>query len=53
MAESVDIPVMVYNLPMLTGIALSPSLVGRLAGEHPNVVGIKDTVTEFPSHYAA
>jgi 2-dehydro-3-deoxy-D-pentonate aldolase len=52
-AESVDIPVMIYNLPMLTGIDLSPSLIGSLAGEYPNVVGIKDTVTEFPSYYAA
>ena len=46
-AESVDIPVVIYNLPMLTGIDLSPSLIGRLAGEYPNVVGIKDTVTEY------
>ena len=46
-AESVDIPVVVYNLPMLTGIDLSPSLIGRLAGAYPNVVGIKDTVTEY------
>jgi 4-hydroxy-tetrahydrodipicolinate synthase len=52
-AESVDIPVMIYNLPMLTGIDLSLSLIGSLAGEYPNVVGIKDTVTEFPSYYAA
>jgi len=28
-------------------------LIGRLASEYPNVVGIKDTVTEFPSYYAA
>jgi dihydrodipicolinate synthase/N-acetylneuraminate lyase len=52
-AESVDIPVVVYNLPMLTGIDLSPSLVARIAAECPNAVGIKDTVTEFPSNYAA
>src|ERR671917_1394746 len=46
-AESVDIPVVIYNLPMLTGVDLSPSLIGSLAGEYPNVVGIKDTVTEY------
>jgi 4-hydroxy-tetrahydrodipicolinate synthase len=46
-AESVDIPVVVYNLPMLTGIDLSPSLVARIAAEYPNAVGIKDTVTEY------
>jgi 4-hydroxy-tetrahydrodipicolinate synthase len=32
---------------MLTGIDLSPSLIGRLAGEYPNVIGLKDTVTEY------
>ena len=52
-AESVGIPVVVYNLPMLTVIALSPSLIGRLAGEYENVVGLKDTVIEFPEYYAA
>ena len=46
-AESVDIPVLIYNLPMLTGIDLSPSLIARIATECPNVVGIKDTVTEY------
>jgi 2-dehydro-3-deoxy-D-pentonate aldolase len=46
-AESVDIPVLVYNLPMLTGIDLSPALISRLAREHENIVGLKDTVTEY------
>src|SRR5215210_2969068 len=46
-AGSVDIPVVVYNLPMLTGIDLSPSLVARIATQCPNAVGIKDTVTEY------
>jgi 4-hydroxy-tetrahydrodipicolinate synthase len=46
-AEAVDIPVLIYNLPMLTGIDLSPSLIARLATECPNVVGVKDTVTEY------
>jgi 4-hydroxy-tetrahydrodipicolinate synthase len=46
-AESVNIPVLVYNLPMLTGIDLSPSLIARIATECPNVSGLKDTVTEY------
>jgi 2-dehydro-3-deoxy-D-pentonate aldolase len=45
--EAVDVPVLIYNLPMLTGIDLSPSLVARIAAECPNAVGIKDTVTEY------
>ena len=46
-AVSVDIPVLIYNLPMLTGIDLSPSLIARIAAECPNVTGLKDTVTEY------
>ena len=52
-AEVVGIPVVIYNLPMLTGIDLSPSLVARIAAECPNVVGLKDTIISFPSYYAA
>ena len=46
-AEAVEISTLVYNFPMLTGIDLSPALVGRLAAEHSNIVGIKDTVKEY------
>jgi 4-hydroxy-tetrahydrodipicolinate synthase len=46
-AEAVEIPVVIYNLPMLTGIDLSPSLIARIAAECPNVSGVKDTVTEY------
>src|SRR5919112_2700788 len=48
-AEAVGIPVVIYNLPMLTGIDLSPSLIARVATECPNVVGIKDNVISFPN----
>jgi 4-hydroxy-tetrahydrodipicolinate synthase len=47
LAKSVDIPVLLYNFPMLTGIDLSPGLVARIANECPNVVGLKATVTEY------
>lgn len=46
-SEAVSIPAMIYNFPMLTGVDLSPALVRRVAGECPNVAGIKDTVTEY------
>jgi dihydrodipicolinate synthase/N-acetylneuraminate lyase len=52
-AGTVGIPVLIYNLPLLTGIDLSPSLVARVAIECPNVVGLKDTVISFPGYYAA
>jgi 2-dehydro-3-deoxy-D-pentonate aldolase len=46
-AKSVEIPVMIYNLPVLTGVELSPSFVARVARECSNVTGLKDTVTEY------
>jgi 2-dehydro-3-deoxy-D-pentonate aldolase len=52
-AESVGIPVVIYNLPMLTGVDLSPLLVARIADECPNAVGIKDTVMSFSTYDAA
>jgi 4-hydroxy-2-oxoglutarate aldolase len=41
-ADVSPVPVLLYNLPAVTGIALSVSLVARLA-EHPNIAGIKET----------
>ncbi len=42
-AESVDIPVMLYNLPGVTGVDLSPETIGRLAREVDNIKYVKDT----------
>lgn len=41
-AESVKIPVILYNIPKLMGYNLSPAVVGRLA-EIDNIKGIKDS----------
>lgn len=43
-ADSVSLPVVLYNFPVRTGSDLDPQLVARLAREHSNIVGIKDTV---------
>lgn len=45
-ARATELPLLVYNFPMLTGVDLSPKLIARLASELPNVAGLKDTVTE-------
>lgn len=41
-AESVNIPIMLYNIPKATGCPLNPELVERLANI-PNIKGIKDS----------
>lgn len=43
-ADAVDLPVLLYNFPARTGSDLHPALVASLAAQHPNIVGIKDTV---------
>jgi 4-hydroxy-tetrahydrodipicolinate synthase len=40
-AEEVDIPLILYNIPGRTGVNMLPELVARLA-EIPNIVGIKE-----------
>lgn len=41
-ADSSHVPVVLYNIPQNTGVALAPETVARLS-EHPNVAGIKDS----------
>lgn len=48
-AETLELPVILYNFPALTGQELTVGLVRRLALACPNIVGIKDTV-ENPGH---
>ena len=44
-ADAIDVPVLLYNYPAVTGVTLSPDAVGILA-RHPNIVGIKETSTD-------
>ena len=46
-AGSVDIPVMLYNLPVATGIDLDPDTVGALAREVENIRYIKNTTVDM------
>ena len=43
-ADSVTLPVMLYNFPALTGQDLTLALVKTLADSRSNIVGIKDTI---------
>lgn len=43
-AETLTLPVFLYNFPALTGQDIGPDIIMRLAREVPNIVGIKDTV---------
>lgn len=43
-AEALELPVILYNFPALTGQSLPVSVIKRLAIDCPNIVGLKDTV---------
>lgn len=47
-AES-DLPLVLYNIPALTGVSLDVETVVELSS-HPNVVGIKDTSGDMTYH---
>jgi len=42
-AEAVDIPLIIYNVPKFTGYNLEPSLITRLAEEFSQIIGVKDS----------
>ncbi|KKI92060.1 dihydrodipicolinate synthase [Bacillus sp. SA1-12] len=46
-AENTELPVLLYNIPSLTGQSLSVDLVKRLASNHTNICGIKETIHDF------
>ncbi|MCQ6266704.1 dihydrodipicolinate synthase family protein [Fictibacillus sp. WQ 8-8] len=43
-AEAIDLPILLYNFPGLTGQDLSPEFVLKLVKAYPNIAGIKETV---------
>lgn len=47
-ADSADLPVMLYNVPPRTAVALLPETVARLA-KHPNIVAIKEATGSLDS----
>jgi 4-hydroxy-tetrahydrodipicolinate synthase len=42
LADTVDLPIVLYNIPGRTGITMSAATVARLAA-HPNIVAIKES----------
>lgn len=47
-ADATDLPVMVYDIPHRTGVAIAPETLISLAG-HPNIVAVKDAKGDLVS----
>lgn len=41
-ADESPIPILLYNVPVNTGLDLDPNVILELA-DHPNIVGLKDS----------
>ncbi len=54
-ADATPVPVLLYNVPAVTGVNLTPDAVARLAS-HPNIIGVKETgsdTAQFAAFVAA
>ncbi|MEZ3501295.1 dihydrodipicolinate synthase family protein [Pantoea sp. KPR_PJ] len=47
-ADALDVPLFLYNIPARTGNTLQPETVRTLAS-HPNIIGIKDSAGSYES----
>ncbi len=46
-AKSVDLPVILYNIPGRTAVNLEIDTVARLKGANPNIIGVKESNKDF------
>ncbi|MEM9999995.1 MAG: 4-hydroxy-tetrahydrodipicolinate synthase [Pseudomonadota bacterium] len=46
-AQAVDIPVIIYNIPPRSVIDMTPETMGRLATDFPNIAGVKDATAKL------
>ncbi|MUK88974.1 2,4-dihydroxyhept-2-ene-1,7-dioic acid aldolase [Ornithinibacillus sp. L9] len=46
-ADSVDIPIILYNIPGRTAINLEAITISRLAEDCPNIIGVKESNKDF------
>lgn len=42
-SETVDLPIVVYNVPKFTGFSLEPASIQKIASENQSVIGVKDS----------
>ena len=45
-ADAVDLPIIIYNIPPRSVIDMTPETMGRLA-KHPNIAGVKDATANL------
>ncbi len=48
-AEKVDLPIILYNIPSRTGVNIAPQTVADLCRDYDNIVGVKEASGDFPA----
>lgn len=46
-ASSVDIPILLYNIPSRTGLSIAPETIKALVDRYENIVGVKDATGDL------
>lgn len=46
-AESVNIPILLYHIPGRTGVTMKPETIVKLCKDVPNIVGVKEASSNF------
>ena len=47
LAEQVDLPLIIYNIPGRTAVSMSPATMARLRRDCPSIVGVKESNKDF------
>lgn len=48
-ADGVDVPLILYDVPSRTGVTIAPETYAELA-KHPNINGVKEAGGQFLQH---
>lgn len=46
-AEAVDTPIIMYNIPSRTGVTMQPKTIAYLANKYPHIVGLKQSCSDM------
>ena len=47
LARSIDIPIIIYNIPGRTAVDIAPETIARLRHEHSAIIGVKESNKDF------
>ena len=46
-AGATELPILIYNIPGRTAVNMAPATMARLRRDHPSIVGVKESNTDF------